>query len=338
MAKGKQAALLALVAVSMVLFVLSGANAAFALTFSGASPANGASVVSPVTLQVEAFASHSDPLWYYADLDPHLVLAATLVVDGGMPIAVTGTYAWEYYWNSPDDWDNVLGFNPGHATYASPALTLAPGSHTAVLNVSETPGSSHPYTWTFTVPGSAPPPPAECTTCHASYPAVHPTDNCSLCHTSSNNPVYSHGGLNGAATLPGCSRNASTCHGGVANHDGTMLDAHTHYDLEGTPFPRNATPCTDCHPAFGAGHATAHSAIEQDGCSACHTTFSDEFLVNHGALDCADCHGGPNAVNPALDYSCGSCHTPSSTPWSLLLGALVALGVLVAPSMRRRPS
>jgi hypothetical protein len=86
--------------------------------------------------------------------------------------------------------------------------------------------------------------------------------------------------------------------------------------------------------AASGGHEVAHESIEADGCSACHSFTGNTFLANHAAVDCDECHSGAGAVNPALAYSCGTCHTPSSTPWSLAVGLCCALGAILVPTTR----
>ena len=96
----------------------------------------------------------------------------------------------------------------------------------------------------------------------------------------------------------------------------------------------NNSACSACHPSIGAGHATAHDGIDVDGCSACHSFAGNAFFTNHAGVDCEQCHTSPTAINPALDYSCGTCHTPSTTPWSLALGLLAAVGIIVVPAVQ----
>jgi len=187
-------------------------------------------------------------------------------------------------------------------------------------------------------------------------PEMPVTVDCGDCHDDHGDP-------------PPC----DDCHGLSEYHPGTPSDMHTPADVTGCTPCHNASltqehygkqtgggspiecmtchgssdpdviaaigsgnsACSACHDVGAGGHESAHTGIEQDGCSACHS-FSDQFFTNHAAVDCDQCHTSPTAINPALDYSCGSCHTPSSTPWSLALGAFAAIGLIVVPVTRRR--
>ena len=316
--------LLAIVGSAALLFCMVGS--AYAATFSNGSPAAAATVSSPVNLSVEAHASygtHTPPGWYNS-LDPHLTQNATLVVDGGSPTSVTGAYEWGWVYDDPDAiiYDNgYVGWVEGHATYTA-AVTAAAGAHTAILTVTEVPAAGQPgtpqaftYTWTFTVSGTPIPPAtdATCKKCHYSYPDAHKSTTmagCTQCHKTSDSPVYSHSGLRGAASSASCAGSASLCHGSaLAHHDGSMLGAHTHYDLEGNPQPRAATPCATCHTMPSSHFDIAGSMFS-------YQDLHDAAPKPEGGYDCTTCHdapGGPDGISPHGGYAattnkCKVCH------------------------------
>lgn len=306
------------------LFVLAFGATAMAATFSAASPAAAATVSSPVTLTVMAQASYGPhtPAGWYNSLDPHLMQQATLVVDGGAPVAVTGTYEWGWVYDDPDAIINDAGYMGlvyGSATY-SKSVSLAGGSHTAVLTVTETDPNppyasvgTYTYTWNFQVQGGGGGGGSiDCSQCHAGYPTAHTSatmSNCSLCHKPSNSPVYDHGGGYGTPTLAGCSRNPSTCHGGAANHNGSYMGEHTRYDLEGNPVVVPAMACEDCH-------TVSQTHLNLVGSTFTYQDLQDMSPKTQGGYDCSTCHGvagGPGGISPHGGYSattnkCKVCH------------------------------
>jgi len=84
----------------------------------------------------------------------------------------------------------------------------------------------------------------------------------------------------------------------------------------------------------------AHDSIEDDpscvaDCHPNHSAFSEPtFLGKHGS-NCSWCHNAQSTIDSASTYSCSTCHTPSTTPWSLLLGGAAAIGIAI-PAARRR--
>jgi hypothetical protein len=286
---------------------------ATAATFTGGLPASGATVSSPVTLTVQAFASygvHTPPGWYNS-LDPHLAQNATLVVDGGAPITVTGAFEWGWVYDDPDAilYDNgYMGWVEGRATYTVP-VTVSSGPHTAVLTVKETPSNAtFTYTWTFSATGL--PAVTNCTKCHGGYPNAHESatmSNCSLCHKPSDTPVFDHGGARGTASLAACSGSASLCHGGAANHTASILGAHVHYDLDGEPVQKPATPCSTCH-TKSADHAVMAGSFFS------YKDLQDSTEKYEGGYDCVTCHGGtaepksPHGGYDTASNKCKVCH------------------------------
>ena len=142
-----------------------------------------------------------------------------------------------------------------------------------------------------------------------------PFGTCSACHSSALTTEHQNRGYS-------CDE---PCHSGAGSGDQDVIDA----------INDNDTSCEACHGAT-PDHSSQHNNIEVDGCSACHGFASNAFFDNHAGIDCDECHSGPGAINPALDYSCGSCHTPSTTPWSLVLGVFAGVALLVTPVVRRR--
>ena len=120
--------------------------------------------------------------------------------------------------------------------------------------------------------------------------------------------------------MTSASSECTKCHGAdiVAIHKATTDSTKCETCHDDPSNWSKTADCASCH-ASVPEHGAVHDEIPQDGCSECHS-FNGPFLANHDALVCDDCHSGAKAVNPALDYTCGSCHTPSSTPWSLASG------------------
>jgi hypothetical protein len=175
-------------------------------------------------------------------------------------------------------------------------------------------GSSYHY-YGVAIPGS-------CLDCHNPQPhtaantaTAHASEGCNGCHGGSLTTTH--------AFLPEGSNQCDTCH---ASTDPSVANA----------IATGATGCVACHGSTPAGHAAGHEEIEVDGCSECHSFAGNSFFANHAAVDCLDCHSSPTAINSALNYSCGTCHTPSSTPLSLALGMFGGVALLMTPIVRRR--
>ena len=172
-----------------------------------------------------------------------------------------------------------------------PPSNLSAGSHTMQVQVTD--ASSNSVTssiWSIVVAAAIPP-----------HITTTPFGTCSACHSAAINTEHQNRGYT-------CDE---PCHSGSGSGDQDVIDA----------INNNDTSCEACHGAT-PDHSTQHNNIEVDGCSACHSFAGNAFFDNHAGYDCDECHSGPGAINPALDYSCGSCHTPSTTPWSLMLGVV----------------
>jgi hypothetical protein len=159
-------------------------------------------------------------------------------------------------------------------------------------------------TWTIVVAAAIPP-----------HVTTTPFGTCSACHSAALTTEHQNRGYS-------CDE---PCHSGAGAGDPNVIAA----------INNNDTSCEACHGAT-PDHSTQHNNIEVDGCSACHSFAGNAFFDNHAGYDCDECHSGPGAINPALNYSCGSCHTPSTTPWSLMLGVFAGVALLVTPAVRRR--
>ena len=163
--------------------------------------------------------------------------------------------------------------------------------------------------------------PIDCSQCHAGDDHGYGPD-CGDCHWISDGHPGTPSDMHIPADVTGC----TPCHNDslTIEHNGRTPDAggtfvcntcHASADpLVANAIATNNSACSACHPSIGAGHATAHDGIEHDGCSACHSFADNAFFANHAAVECEQCHTSPTAINPALDYSCGTCHTPSSHP------------------------
>ena len=246
-----------------------------------------------------------------------------------------------------------VGCHGGHGNALSFTAAQCAGCHSAAWpSVPQHPASEYEPAHTTSTTG--------CTDCHdaslidehAKYPTTGAFKNqCATCHTSTSAQVQ-QAIATGNTACDAC--HATTSH--VAQHATTLapsceqchepnlVEEHSdcatcHESADGDVIAAIAAgnkTCDACHSAGAVGHEALHNDISVDGCSACHSFSSNAFFDNHTGVDCDECHSSPSAINPALDYSCGTCHTPSSTPWSLVLGALGALGAIVVLPQRRR--
>jgi len=157
---------------------------------------------------------------------------------------------------------------------------------------------------------------------------------CFWCHDGSSGPV-AHGYIVG----PGDSYLPIAKTGTIDVAGSDCAGCHTS-GMSSPSDPLAPADVPQVDPVTHSDPGAVHDAIEDDPTcvAACHPNrpaFSDPtFLGKHGS-NCSWCHNAQSTINPALDYSCGSCHTSSTTPWSLILGALVALGTLLVPAAGR---
>jgi len=322
--------------------VFAFAGAAHAATFQNASPPSGE--IRPLTQNVQFSVDVT------ATPGQTLASAAALAVDDGPPTTVYVSYTvdhWEWYVDGEygeEYWIPVYDYSQGTVS----GWALLPSSlaqHTASVTVTESSGLRYSYTWSF--PGE------NCKDCHDDYPAAHTAaamSTCAPCHadngqtTVREGPVALHNG-----SLPG---GCSSCHGiGSAGHGAGKLLAHTYYDLDDNPYPREESTCSRCHTGGYAGITQISGAHGGDP-TAKHAAMWDPECSNtcHGGGDaaaihpsCETCHpeGGPG---PAPGSTCKTCHvtyhdkavsTPASSPWSVALLAGAALcGVDISRRLR----
>jgi len=178
-------------------------------------------------------------------------------------------------------------------TYAvSPSLGV--GWHAVTFTARDVQGGTVAKSWRFKVQ-----PPmstgGECGSCHSTFPAAHPTDVCSSCHTEAL-MATGHG-----TAVP----SAQACSGG----GGTEQDDACHtFDHSSDPqwgiWGSGPFACTDCHGAAQPAVAqhtdltTASAHVSSVGCSPCH---SNSLITEHGKY--------PTAA--AIKYQCDLCHGPS---------------------------
>lgn len=158
---------------------------------------------------------------------------------------------------------------------------------------------------------------------------------CFWCHDGSSGPV-AHGYIVG----PGDSYLPIAKTGTIDVAGSDCAGCHTS-GMSSPSDPLAPADVPQVNPATHSDPSGFHESIADDPtCAAdCHPnlpTFSDPTFLGKHSSNCSWCHNTGRAINPALDYSCGSCHTSSTTPWSLALGAIVALGALVVPAAGRR--
>lgn len=191
----------------------------------------------------------------------------------------------------------ATAYSPGTKTFShTPATALTPGTHTVVLAAKDTAGGTATRTWSFTV---RPPMSSgnDCTSCHTTYPAMHPLSGCGSCHTRGYVvPGGSHG--NAIPTVAGCAgsgdQQASACH---------RLD-HTS-DSQWGIWGSGPFTCAQCHsaaypnvPRHTDASTTVVHASTSTGCEPCH---GNSLVAEHGKY--------PSAAT--IKYQCDLCHGPT---------------------------
>jgi predicted CXXCH cytochrome family protein len=94
------------------------------------------------------------------------------------------------------------------------------------------------------------------------------------------------------------------------------------WSLPGTPAPRAAEPCGECHEKkdIGAGSRSVHPPFDEDDCTACHGDHGDEGRLVLAAVGNALCEGCHESADPGFlkahrdirgsKVVCTSCHDP----------------------------
>ncbi|MBI5232462.1 MAG: hypothetical protein HY876_09905 [Coriobacteriales bacterium] len=158
-----------------------------------------------------------------------------------------------------------------------------------------------------------------CLGCHAGNTAAAHSDNCALCH-SSTDPIV-------VAAIAANNVTCGACHGTATDHgplhdngttDPTCLDCHAgntsaahsancalcHSSTNPTvvaAIAANNVTCVACHE--GAGHVAQHVSTSDSSCftSACHSTTKNLMIVHEPYV-------GPGSTHPEYDRSCDLCH------------------------------